>query len=257
MKALLIHVAADTTGKKTVGICGPIFDNSHFEFIPIPERKNTKNTNEIRTYESLKSKNQDFSKYISELVPSDIKNYVVHYDPDFDHFTFAHPLDSGRGSMLRKLLPGDLIFFVASLVPFKKEIYKNPDRRIICKYQKGKMAKCIIGYFEIVKILSLEKTKNDLIEIGNEKNISKYMPQIKHNAHNKRIMDRFTMVIGKKDRKSGLLSKAVPLTYPGAPFKPNNFAKQIFGNLSYPRGVKKLKDESKIKLLLKKVKSNI
>jgi hypothetical protein len=71
------------------------------------------------------------------------------------------------------LLPGDFIFFVASLVPFKKDDYKNSDRKIICKNQKGKMAKYIIGYFEIAKILSLEKSNNKLKVIGNEKNIPK------------------------------------------------------------------------------------
>ena len=250
-----MHVAADTSNKGTVGINGPIFRNNHFEFIPIQESHKTK---ENRTYESLKSKNQDFTKYISELVPSDIKNNIVHYDPNFDNFTYSDPYEtkkSKRGNMLRKLSPGDFIFFVASLAPFKKEIYKNSNRRIICKNQKGKMLKCIIGYFEIVKILSLEKTNNKLKVIGNEKNISKYMPQIKQNAHYKRNKDRFTIVIGKKDRKSALLSKALPLTYQGSPFKPNSFAKRVYGNKSFPRGFKLIRDESRIKLLLKKVRA--
>jgi len=259
MKALLMHVAADTSDKDdTGGINGPIFDNKHFEFIPIPESKKT-TTTESRTYESIKSNNQDFSRYISEFVPSDIKNKIVHYDPNFDNFTYSDPFEtkkSKRGGELRKLSPGDFIFFVASLAPFKKEIYKNSDRKIICKNQKGKMAKCIIGYFEIVKILSLEKTNNNLKVIGNEKNISKYMPQIKQNAHYKRTKDRFTIVIGKKDGKSALLSKAIQLTYQGAPFKPNSIAKKVYGNVSYPRGFKMITDESKIKLLLKKVKAN-
>jgi len=259
MKALLMHVAADTSNKGTVGINGPIFNNNHFEFIPIRESKKT-TTKESRTYESLKSRNQNFTKYISELVPSDIKNDLVHYDPNFDNFTYSDPYEtkkSKRGSQLRKLSPGDFIIFVASLAPFKKEIYKNSNRRIIRKYQKGRMKKCIIGYFEIVKILSLKKkTYNKHKVIGNEKNISKYMHQIKQNAHYKRKKDKFTIVIGKKNRKSALLSKAVPLTHTGAPFKPNNFAKKVYGNKSFPRGFKWIRDESRIKLLLKKIKTN-
>jgi len=51
-----------------------------------------------------------------------------------------------------------------------------------------------------------------------------------------------------------LLSQAIPLTYPGAPFKPNTFAKSVYGNVSYPRGFKMIEDESKINILLEKIK---
>ena len=144
---------------------------------------------------------------------------------------------------------------MASLVPYKKNIYENSDRRVISKNQRGKMAKYIIGYFEIEKILSIEKNQNELI-IGQKNNNSKYLPQIKHSAHYKRIKDRFTIAIGKKDRKNALLSKAIQLTSCGAPFLPNNFAKSIYGNVSYPRGFKMIKEPSKVRLLLNNVQNN-
>jgi len=114
MKALLIHVAADTSDIGTVGICGPIFEGKNFEFIPIKEAKTT---SETRTYTSLIARNKKFGKSLSNFVPSDIQNDIVHYDPDFDHFTYSDPVNSMRGNMLRKLQHGDFIFFVASLVP--------------------------------------------------------------------------------------------------------------------------------------------
>ena len=251
MKALLIHIGADTSNIITVGICGPIFKDKNFEFIPIKE---SKITSETRTYISLSSRNKKFGRSLSYFVPSDIQNDIIHYDPDFDHFTYSDPINSMRGSMLRKLEQGDFIFFVASLVPYTKDTYKYSVRKIILANQKGKMVKYIIGYFEIIKILSLEKNNNNLKDLESKNSISKYYSQIKHNAHYKRVKDRFTIVIGKKDRKHGLLSQAIPLTYPGAPFKPNTFAKSIYGNVSYPRGFKMIKEKSRMNILLKKIK---
>ena len=251
MKALLIHIAADTSNIGTVGICGPIFKDKNFEFIPIKE---SKITSETRTYTSLASRNKKFGRSLSNFVPSDIQKDIVHYDPDFDHFTYSDPTNSMRGGMLRKLEQGDFIFFVASLVPYTKDTYKCNERKIISANQKGKMVKYIIGYFEIIKIISLEKNNNNLKDLDSENSIPKYFSQIKYSAHYKRVKDRFTIVIGKKDRKHGLLSQAIPLTYPGAPFKPNTFAKSIYGNVSYPRGFKMIKEKSRMNILLKKIK---
>jgi len=246
-----MHIAADTSNKVTVGVCGPIFEDNNFEFIPITE---TKKTIESRTYKSIKSRNKHFAKHLSFFIPIDTHTEKVHFDPDFDHFTYSDPLNSQRASMLKKLDTGDFIFFVASLVPFQKENYEKNDRKKISFTQRGKMSKYIIGYFEVEKILSFEKDNNNLTVVGNEKSISKYLPQIKHNAHYKRLRDRFTIVIGKKDRKNALLSKAIQLTFQGAPFKPNTFAKSIYGNVSYPRGFKMIKEKSKINILLEKIK---
>ena len=251
MKAFLIHVAADSSDLGTVGICGPIFEGNNFEFIPIKEFKIT---NETRTYSSLPSRNKKFASCLADFVPSDVQNDIVHYDPDFDHFTYSDPVNSLRGNMLRKLLSGDFIFFVASLVQFRKDSYTNNIRKVISAKQKGKMVKYIIGYFEITKILSLEKNNNDLKVLEPKIPTSKYHSQIKHNAHYKRTRDRFTIAIGKKDRKNALLSKAIPLTSQGSPFKPNNFARKIYGNVTFPRGFKMIREESKINTLLEKVK---
>jgi len=251
MKALLMHVSADSSNIGTVGICGPIFEDKNFEFIPIKESKPTVET---RTYTSIDSRNKKFGKSLSNFIPSDIQNDIVHFDPDFDHFTYSDPLHSMRGNMLRKLQQGDFIFFVASLAPFRKESYVNNIRKVISANQKGKMAKYVIGYFEIAKILSLEKTNNDLKVLESKNSISKYYSQIKHNAHYKRVKDRFTIVIGKQDRKNALLSKAIPLTQQGSPFKPNKLARKIYGNVNFPRGFKMITEESKINTLLEKIK---
>ena len=251
MKVLLMHIAADNSSRGTVGINGPIFSNNKFEFIPI---RDGKNSTEKRTYSTIPVKNKRFGKTLADFIPGDVKDKIVHYDPDFENFTYSDPLNSMRGKMLEKLEAKDYIFFIASLAPFEKKAYHKNIRIRISRSQKGKMAKCIIGYFKIAKILSLEKNNDALKVLESKNSISKYYSQIKHNAHYKRVKDRFTIVIGKKDRKNALLSQAIPLTYPGAPFKPNTFAKSVYGNVSYPRGFKMIKEESKINLLMEKIK---
>ena len=253
-----MHIAVDTSSKgATGGINGPIFSDKSFEFIPIPENPN--NTTETRTYSTLKSKNTEHGNFISNFVPSDIQNYLVHFDPDFENFTYADPSDmkkSKRGGMLKKLSIGDYIFFVASLVPFKKSAYVNNDRKEICKYQKGKMAKYLIGYFEIKNILQFEKTKNNLKLIPNIEIPQNTLNQVKHNSHSKRNHDAFIVAIGKKDRKTALLRKAIQITFAGAPFRANLVGEKIYGNVAYPRGFKIIREEKNIRKLLRLVKNH-
>lgn len=256
MKALLMHVAADTSKRGTVGINGPIFPNRRFEFIPITGRRDS---SEKRTYNTIPTKNKKFGKTLADFVPSDVKDRIVHYDPDFKNFTYADPLKpkNKRGKMLEKLTCGDYVFFVASLAPFHKKSFHNNDRRKMKKLQKGKMAKFVIGYFQIKTILKVEKNKSKtefLNEITPDKKSSN---QLSHSAHMKNNSDRFIIAIGQKDRKSALLSKAIPLTHKGAPFRPNDLLRKIYRNTSYPRGFRMIEDDSKIQLLLKKAQENI
>jgi hypothetical protein len=256
LKALLMHVAVDTSSKGTGGINGPIFPDKSFEFIPIPE--NPKNTSETRTYSTLKAKNSKNGKFLSDFVPSDIQDYLVHFDPDFENFTYADPSDmkkSKRGGLLKWLSMGDYIFFVASLAPFKKSAYTNNDRKEICKYQKGKMAKYIIGYFEIKNIFQFEKSRNKLKPLADMKIPQSMLNQIKHNAHSKRNKDKFIVAVGKKNRNTALLRKAIQITTMGAPFCPNSVGKKIYGNKGYPRGFKRIFDEKRISELAKLAKN--
>ena len=252
-----MHVAVDTSSKgATGGINGPIFPDESFEFIPIPENPN--NTTETRTYSTLKANNVKHGSFMSDFVPSDIQDYLIHFDPDFENFTYADPSDmkkSKRGGMLKKLSMGDYIFFVASLVPFKKSAYANNDRKEICKYQKGKMAKYIIGYFEIKNILQFEKTRNELKPLDDTIHQS-ILDQVKHNSHSKRNYDAFLVAIGKKDRETALLRKAIQITSVGSPFRANSIGKKIYGDVAYPRGFKIIRDEKNIHALLRLVKNH-
>lgn len=245
-----MHVGSDHSDKGTVGISGPVFKNDSFEFIPI---RDGRYSNETRTYSTISSRNQKYGKKLANFIPYDVKYKKVHYDPDFENFTYADPLSSHRGNMLEKLFPGDYLFFVASLAPYNKSDYQENNRRKILSAQKGKMSKYIIGYFQIKLILKIDKNKTKLKILNKEKLDEKSRNQLKHNAHYKRISDKFIIAIGNKNRKSSLLQKAIKITKKGAPFEPNSTGKKIYGDVSYPRGFKMIKDEKRIDFLLKTV----
>ncbi len=254
MKAMLMHVGADSSNRETVGVCGPIFDDNKFEFIPILE---SEDTIENDTYSTVSAKSKKWGKFLSEFVPADIKDKIVHNDPDFVNFTYSDPQKSMRAKMLTKLEPGDFLFFVASLVPFLEHPYLNKDRRTIKKYQQKKMSKYVIGFFEIEKIINCEKDNSELNFSDSRVPLKKILKRIKNNAHAKRKFDRFTCAVGRKTCKSALLSEPIRITCEGFPFKPTFFAKQIYGNVSYPRGFKIITNEKRIKILLDETKSKV
>ena len=82
------------------------------------------------------------------------------------------------------------------------------------------------------------------------------MNQVKHNSHSKRNHDAFIIAIGKKDRKTALLRKAIQITSAGAPFRANLVGKKIYGNVAYPRGFKIIREEKNIRKLLRLVKNH-
>ena len=260
MKGLLMHVGADNSNMGTVGISNPMFEDDSFEFIPIIEgcdgtSKSGCTTMETRTYFTIPTRNSKFGKRLSDFVPSDVKDKVVHYDPDFDNFTYSDPLDEIRGRMLSKLNRGDYLFFVSSLAPFNANAYLGGNRKLIKSWQKGKMAKYLVGYFEIQSVYNVTNNSHR-IKVNNVPNVEKNtLIRIKENAHSKRNRDQFTIAVGRKDRKTGLLQKAVQLTQVGGPFKPTNLAREIYGDKSFPRGFKLITETGKVKIFLNTVSS--
>jgi|SRR2546428_3833841 len=252
-----MHIAADNSDRSTVGISGPIFEDYTFEFIPIIEscdgtKKSGCTSKETRTYSTIKSRNPKFGSLLSDFVPSDTKDHLVHYDPDMKNFTYSDPEIVPRAKMLSKLAAGDYLFFIASLAPFNKDAYSSSDRRTINAWQKKKMAKYIIGYFCVKGVYHVINNWNKINVKGIDpsKNVLK---QINQSAHSKRNNDRFVIAVGKKDRKSALLKSALRLTFNGSPFRPTNFAKKIYGNVGFPRGFKLIQEPEKVSALLRAI----
>jgi hypothetical protein len=128
MKAMLLRIGIDTN----CGGLGPIFEDGSFEYIPIPEGCDSL---ESRTYGNIKGRSQ---KYLSEFLRRELSNVPVHYDPEFETYTYGDP--TTKRNRLLKLNHGDLLVYYAGLEP-----YKN------MKYER---ALYIIGYFTVDKVLN-------------------------------------------------------------------------------------------------------
>lgn len=138
----MLHVAADTTYP---GVVGPVFHDMSFEFIPI---NNTFGT-EKRTYFDVAARNVQYGKTLADFLPSREAKLPVHFDPDFNHFTYAqHGGKYSRFQTVTKLRQGDVLFLLASLAPYKYEVYKNMDGALE-GYQRGRKNKYIIGFFTV------------------------------------------------------------------------------------------------------------
>jgi hypothetical protein len=240
LKGLLLHVAADYS---SVGVCGPIFPDGSFEFIPVIEWTpgHHRNTSETRTYDDLHARNVNAS--LSQFVPLEYKNSIPHYDPDPQNFTFSEPLGSIRGSQISRLDQGDLLFFVASLAPSAEGDYRDNSLGSVRASQKGRMAKYVIGSYRIESVLEVVKDDSKgrcrvtTIHGANAKNRGVNL-RLSRNAHFRRFKDHFVCAIGLKDRKTLLLKKAVKLTQQGQPFRPTKLGQAVYGRRNFPRGFK-------------------
>lgn len=282
VKALLLHIGADQSNQMTLGINGPIFEDGTFEYIPIMENwtidgkdsyfvkegdktflvnKNGRReieslTDEVRTYSNIGARNNYGGGMLSDYIPSQCENAIVHNDPDFSYFTYGDKVNNPRGNQIKELGQGDYLFFVASLVPYSKE-FKSKDRSLIRQFQKGKMAKYVIGYFKVQSIYHLLKTTEKLQLIYDPKSDTtdnqtideETLVRITNNAHTKRSEDEYYIVVGKVS-DSALLTRAVKLTENGFPFQPNQIGREIYGDVRFHMGFKTICDPDKIQKLL-------
>lgn len=177
LKAMLLRVGID---KGTDGCLAPIFEDGTFEYIPLSE---SAETDEKRTFDSVKGIK---GQYLSAYLPEKVKNRKLHFDPEFETFTYG---DKGsKAKSLLKLNTGDLLVFYAGLTPFNHKIHDE--------------ALYIIGYFTIADIFDFKNCSNTQRE--------DYIKKCLNNAHIKRKNDLEDMVIviGDKNR-SKLLDKAI------------------------------------------------
>jgi len=90
MKGLLLRVGID---KGSGGCLAPIFKDSSFEFIPIPEFRAT---SESRVYANMEGIT---GQRIIDFVPKKIQFSHPHYDPEFDTFTYGDPTKPKRDQL--------------------------------------------------------------------------------------------------------------------------------------------------------------
>ena len=154
MKGLLLHVAADTTYP---GVVGPVFQDMSFEYLPI----NNIFGIEKRTYRDFAARNSEYGQTLADFVPSNIAVLPVHFDPEFDLYTYGqHGGDYARVQALTKLKQGDILFFFASLAPYDPSVYERRDDSLR-KHQLGKKNKYIIGFFTVQGVAQVYVLKSD------------------------------------------------------------------------------------------------
>jgi hypothetical protein len=127
--------------------------------------------------------------------------------------------------------------------------------------KQGKCQKYLIGYFRIRDVLLVDTSSSDhsslswiRIARSNEEvdpaTLREIDPQIRTNAHFLRPSDQFACAVGQRRgmrdqaRPSLLLPNAIPLTT-RFPFDPLPFAESVYGKLKYPRGHKRIPNESR------------
>ena len=132
MQAVLLRVGIDTGSG---GILGPLFKNGSFEFVPIWDQFRKIGVSK-QTYGNTRGRygGRLLLDYFPERFRKKRRDTPVHFDPEFQTFTYGDPTVLKSG--LRKLKKGDLLIFYAGL--------EGWDFR--CE-----PALYIIGYFEVEK----------------------------------------------------------------------------------------------------------
>lgn len=177
MKALLLRVGID---KGYGGALAPIFKDGSFEYIPIPEFKT--NSTDKRTFTTTYGiKN----RFLGEYLPEKTKNQQIHFDPEFETFTYGD-VSPSKNNYLLKLEKNDILVFYAGLTPYKNDKFEE--------------ALYIIGYFKVETVIDF----NQLNSFQKAELSSKYS----NNAHIK-TKDLENLVIVAGNRKSRLMDRAI------------------------------------------------
>jgi len=127
MKIALLRVGIDSGSG---GIHAPLFADGSFEFIPIPDDFGL----DRRTYGNTRGRFMpSLLDYFPERMKARMANQSVHYDPEFETFTYGDPTSPKAG--LRRLEQGDLLVFYGGLQGFD---HVSPPELYL------------IGYFEVM-----------------------------------------------------------------------------------------------------------
>ena len=133
MRVVLLRVGIDTGSG---GIHAPLFRDGSFEYLPIPDNFGSgKQGIDERTYgNTMSRRGQPLVSYFPERRRTKMRDKPMHFDPEFETFTYGDPIRSGPKRSLAKLKAGDVLVFYAGLKGF--DFDSSP-------------ALHIIGYFEV------------------------------------------------------------------------------------------------------------
>ncbi|MBM4158539.1 MAG: hypothetical protein FJ216_07145 [Ignavibacteria bacterium] len=229
MKILLLRVGIDSR----YNALSPVFKDFTFEYIPIYYKdKKDIEKKEKRTFRNLIGSK---GKPLSEYLPEKIKDKKIHFDPEFETFTYGEVKNPKRSALL-KLGKNDLLVF------YMGGYFVNKS------YEK----QCFIfGFFEVDKVYDWTK-KNER---------GKIIKECEKNAHIISSKTKDNLVIVKGTNRSRLLEKCIQITdkcdIKGIPYltKPEfykNYDIREFIVRATPIWIKQEKKINNLQLLLKK-----
>ena len=188
-RIFLANVGANSSHR----FSSPVFDDWTFEFLPIPEDRDLEGDHAIR-YRDLSPYNRpagDLLRYI----PARLWDRPAHNDPEFDTFTYGDNCAiSARAAALRRVRPGDLLFFLARL---QRRSDHGPD---------GAHGFYLIGFLEIEEVLREVASRPDddvLRRFGANAHVRRGLSDSK-------LWDRFWVFRG--SARSRRFDRAVPVT---------------------------------------------
>ena len=127
MKIAMVRIGIDTGSG---GMHGPLFQDGSFEYIPIPDGFGIGE----RTYGSTTGiHGKKLVEYFPQARKAKIADQAIHFDPEFDTFTYGDPTPPKAG--LRHLQQGDMLVFYCGLEGWDF---------------KSSPALYLMGYFEIL-----------------------------------------------------------------------------------------------------------
>src|SRR5438132_335168 len=110
MQVVLLRVGIDTGSG---GIYGPLFNDSSFEYIPVPDRFRREGVDK-RTYgNTIGREKRKLAEYFHGARRDRASNQAIHFDPEFETYTYGDP--TRLKTSLRQLSEGDLLVFYAGL----------------------------------------------------------------------------------------------------------------------------------------------
>jgi len=188
MQVVLLRVGIDTGSG---GMHGPIFSNSSFEYIPIPDRFGGKGVDH-RTYGNTRARNgQTLAGYFPKARRARMFEQPIHFDPEFETFTYGDP--TPPKASLNRLSEGSLLVFYAGL---KGWDFDCPP------------ALYIIGYFEVLRAgLATSYSRVELARMFRS-NFHVMHPEVFKDQKNR-------LVLVKGTANSRLLKKAVRISSVG------------------------------------------
>jgi hypothetical protein len=170
-QAFIINVFANASHP----FVNPLFEDSTFEVIPIPEADWCKGE-WIKRYNDLRCFNSD-ARLISYL-PRRYQHCFVHDDPDLTNMTYGDVMNP-RSALLDRVRKGDWVVFYALLTPVKNQRPVKTERGF-----------CIVAAFEVEAIISELPNLKGNAEVRRNFVLRTYGDQIGHrileNAHTRR-----------------------------------------------------------------------